>query len=66
MKEDLNTLRKKKRELEIIRDHLWEELRYVDELMRKLGFSNGLESVKATARELSRFKEPKNQEDEAA
>lgn len=38
--------------LESINDHLLTELGYVDHLMRLVGFSGGLETVKVTAREL--------------
>jgi hypothetical protein len=39
-------------ELEFENDQLLSELRYLDELMRSIGFSEGLQTVKATAREL--------------
>ena len=48
-KEDLY---KRKHELELVRDQLWSELIYVDELMRRVGFTDGLNTVKATASEL--------------
>ncbi len=38
--------------LESLNDHLLTELGYVDRLMRLVGFANGLETVKVTAREL--------------
>lgn len=38
--------------LESMNDHLLTELGYVDHLMRLVGFSGGLETVKLTAREL--------------
>jgi hypothetical protein len=38
--------------LESVNDHLLTELGYVDHLMRLVGFAGGLETVKATAREL--------------
>jgi len=43
---------KKIAKLESINDQLMTEVSYVDELMRVIGFSNGLETVKATAKEL--------------
>ncbi|MBA3722117.1 MAG: hypothetical protein H0W88_06930 [Parachlamydiaceae bacterium] len=46
-------LLKKLAKLESLNDHLLTELGYVDHLMRMVGFSGGLETVKATARELS-------------
>jgi hypothetical protein len=38
--------------LESLNDQLISELRYVDELMRQIGFSEGLKSVKETAAEI--------------
>ncbi len=38
--------------LETVNDHLLTELGYIDHLMRLVGFSSGLETVKLTAREL--------------
>lgn len=38
--------------LESLNDHLSTELGYVDHLMRLVGFSGGLETVKLTAKEL--------------
>lgn len=45
-------LLKKVARLESINDQLSTELSYVDQLMRMVGFSNGLETVKLTAKEL--------------
>lgn len=45
-------LRKRLAELESINDQLQSEIEYIDSLMRSVGFTNGLETVKATAREL--------------
>lgn len=45
-------LLKKVAQLESVNDHLMTELCYVDELMRLVGFSGGLETVKATANEI--------------
>ncbi len=45
-------LEKKVAHLESINDQLTTELSYVDRLMRKVGFSHGLATVKATAREI--------------
>ena len=39
--------------LESINDQLISELAYVDQLMRDIGFSHGLETVKATAEEIN-------------
>lgn len=38
--------------LESLNDHLMTELSYIDHLMRLVGFSGGLETVKLTAQEL--------------
>lgn len=45
-------LLKKLARLESMNDYLLTELGYVDHLMRLVGFSGGLETVKLTAREL--------------
>lgn len=45
-------LLKKMAKLESMNDQLLSELSYLDNLMRTVGFANGLETVKATAREL--------------
>lgn len=45
-------LLKKLAHLESVNDHLMTEIGYVDHLMRLVGFAGGLETVKATAREL--------------
>lgn len=42
-------LRRKIASLESINDQLYAELCHVDELMRMIGFANGLETVKETA-----------------
>jgi hypothetical protein len=39
-------------QLESLNDHLTAELHYLDELMRTLGFSEGIATVKATAEEI--------------
>lgn len=39
--------------LEFANDQLVAELRYVDELLRSIGFPEGLETVKLAARELA-------------
>lgn len=43
---------KKIARLESVNDHLLTELGYIDHLMRLVGFSGGLETVKLTAKEL--------------
>ena len=48
-KEDLN---KQLARLEFANDQLVTELAYIDQLMRQVGFTEGLASLKATAQEL--------------
>ena len=43
---------KKVAQLESVNDHLLTELSYIDRLMRLVGFSGGLETVKLTAQEI--------------
>lgn len=43
---------KKIAHLESLNDHLLTEIGYVDYLMRRVGFTGGLETVKVTAQEL--------------
>jgi len=50
-------LKKRKESLEIQHLKLQQELAELDHLMRLAGFSNGLETVKATAQELMRYRE---------
>lgn len=38
--------------LEFINDQLLAELQYVDQLLREIGFSEGLETIKQAAREV--------------
>jgi hypothetical protein len=38
--------------LESVNDHLLTELSYIDQLMRLVGFTEGIETVKVTAEEL--------------
>lgn len=45
-------LQKKVAYLEFVNDQLTTELRYVDTLLRSIGFPEGLETVKLAAREL--------------
>jgi hypothetical protein len=45
-------LLKKIARLESINDHLNSEVKYVDQLMRLIGFADGLQTVKETAKEL--------------
>ena len=50
-------LMKRKESLEIQNIQLQQELAELDHLMRLAGFSNGLETVKATAQELVKYHE---------
>jgi len=45
-------LEKKVARLESVNDHLMAELIYVNKLMQSIGFTYGLESVKAVAKEI--------------
>jgi hypothetical protein len=45
-------LSKKLAQLEFVNDQLVSELAYIDQLMRQVGFSEGLDSLKTTAKEL--------------
>jgi len=55
-------LQKKIARLETLCDHLLTELGYVDNLMRLVGFSGGLETVKLTAKELYEIEKKENSE----
>jgi len=61
-------LLKKKESLEVQNMKLRQELQELDHLMRLAGFSNGLETVKATAQELVRYHDEEDfpEEGEAA
>lgn len=48
-------------QLEFQVDQLSAELEYVDELLRSVGFTEGLTSVKAAAKELAEFESAQNQ-----
>jgi hypothetical protein len=56
---------KKLAKLEFINDQLVTELAFLDQLMRKVGFTEGLESLKITALEIYE-KEDKSPNDQAA
>lgn len=60
-------LLKKLARLEFANDQLISELHYLDQLMRQVGFTDGLESLKMTALELSdNTNEEENQKHDAA
>lgn len=46
--------------LETVCDHLMTEIGYVDHLMRLVGFAGGIETVKATAKELYEIEKKEN------
>jgi len=50
--------------LETICDHLLTEVGYVDHLMRLVGFAAGLETVKATAKELYEIEKREQKEND--
>ncbi len=52
--------------MEFINDQLITELAYLDKLMRQVGFTEGLESLKSTARELFESGVEENNDSEAA
>ena len=52
--------------LESLNDQLSSELEYVDRLMKLVGFTNGIETVKASAHELVRMEEENNEDEQAA
>lgn len=58
-------LLKKMAKLESMNDQLVTELANLDRLMRAVGFTNGLETVKATAMELLENGEPEDFDEEA-
>ncbi len=59
-------LLKKLAELEFANDQLVSELGYLDSLMRSIGFTDGLATVKATARELLERDDTDDHKPEAA
>lgn len=61
--QETKDLQRRKAQLETIHDHLITELSYVDNLLRLVGFSGGLATVKATAREMVEMKEQEKPED---
>jgi len=48
-------------QLEFLNDQLTAELHYVDRLLRSVGFSEGLKSVKAAAQELFDYEHAQDQ-----
>jgi hypothetical protein len=52
---DEEAMREKIANLEFQNDQLTAELQYVDQLLRSVGFSDGLASVKSAAQELSEY-----------
>jgi len=56
---DQNRLKSKIAKLETINDQLTAELKYLDQISRKLGFSNGLKTLKEAAIELIEIEKKK-------
>jgi hypothetical protein len=59
-------LEKKVAQLEFANDQLIAEIHYLDELMRQVGFTEGLQSLKSTAVELFESEQGREEEDKAA
>ncbi len=60
-------LEKRKAHLESVQDQLLSELTYIDNLMRMVGFTNGLATIKATAQDIIKHERLEEvEEDEAA
>jgi hypothetical protein len=57
---DEQAMREKISNLEFQNDQLTAELEYVDQLLRSVGFTDGLTSVKAAAQELSEYENQQN------
>lgn len=53
--EDLQKLHERIAQLEFQNDQLVAELEYVDQLLKSVGFAEGLTSVKAAAQELAEY-----------
>ncbi|HEY2810937.1 MAG TPA: hypothetical protein VGJ00_06070 [Rhabdochlamydiaceae bacterium] len=49
---DKETLQKRVSELEFMNDQLLSEIRYLDDLMREIGFEDGLKTLKVAAHEI--------------
>ena len=63
--DSMEKLKQRIAELEFANDQLVSELAYLDGLMRAIGFTDGLATVKATARELYEQDQDDNQENVA-
>lgn len=50
---EIKELEKKVAYLEFVNDQLMSEIHYIDELLRQVGFADGLASVKSAAEEVS-------------
>lgn len=62
---DIKELLKKKAQLESMNDQLMSELRYVDELMKSIGFTDGLATVKAAAEAMALMQDEIEEENES-
>ena len=49
---DKDAMQKRIAELESMNDQLLSELRYLDDLLRQLGFQEGLKTLKSAAKEM--------------
>lgn len=50
--EEMESLKQKIAHLESLNDHLDAEMCYIDKLMKMIGFSGGVDTIKATANEI--------------
>jgi hypothetical protein len=57
---DNEKLQERIAQLEFQNDQLVAELEYVDQLLRSVGFTEGLKSVKAAAQELAEYEQNQN------
>lgn len=61
---DTEGLTKRVAYLEFVNDQLLTELKYIDHLLRSIGFPEGLETVKKAAREIRELEEEQQSYDE--
>lgn len=57
-------LEKRKEHLEIVNEQLLGEIAHLDQLMRLVGFTDGLETLKATARDLIKSEQEMDSDEE--
>ena len=63
MDRHFSLLQKRISQLEFSNDQLATEIEYVDKLLKLIGFSNGLQTVKEAAQEIWEEQEKKRQDD---